>query len=274
MASTRQASSSPRSIRVGIGGWKYAPWRDNFYPSGLPQADELHYASRHVTAIEINSTFYGAQKPATFAAWRDATPDDFLFSVKAPRLVTHRRELATAADAVARFIDGGIAELGAKLGPLLWQFPPGKAFDSADFEAFLQLLPARIGTRTLRHVLEVRHASFMTAEYLAMARRFGCATVYTDSPKYPSFADLTGPFVYARLMRSSARLRAGYAPRALDAWRERALEWSAGGAPADLPRIEQEPPPAAARDVFVYFINGAKERAPAAAAALLSRLAG
>lgn len=260
------------TVRVGIGGWKYAPWRDNFYPTGLRQADELHYASRHVTAIEINSTFYGLQKPATFARWRADTPDDFLFSAKAPRQITHRRRLAEAGAAIEHFIDSGIVELGDRLGPLLWQLPPYKPFEPEDLQAFLELLPARAHGMPLRHVLEVRHDSFMTPEYLALARRLGVATVFTDSPKYPSFADLTGDFVYARLMRSNARLRAGYTPRALDEWHSRVLAWSKGESPADLPYVGGSAAPRQPRDVFVYFIDGAKERAPAAATALLERL--
>lgn len=266
------SGDSGQRIRVGIGGWTYAPWRDNFYPADLPQARELDYASRHVTAIEINGTFYGMQKPATFAKWRAAVPDDFVFSLKAPRYATNRRTLADAGDSIERFINGGIAELGAKLGPLLWQLPPDKTFDPADIAAFLELLPKAVDGRALRHVLEVRHASFMTADYLQLARRRGVATVFTDSTDYPSFADITGDFVYARLLCSNARLKSGYAPKALDAWADRARRWASGGAPDDLPGIAAPPQPAAARDVFIYFINGAKERAPAAACALLERL--
>jgi uncharacterized protein YecE (DUF72 family) len=272
MASKTPGQTKTGAIRVGIGGWTYEPWRDNFYPAGLPHARELEYAGRQVTAIEVNGTFYGLQKPATFAKWRNAVPDDFVFSLKAPRYVTNRSKLADAGDWIERFVDSGIGELDAKLGPLLWQLPPSKAFDEGDLAAFLELLPDSLGGRPLRHVLEVRHPSFMTAAYLELARGRGVATVYTDSSDYPSFADLTGDFVYARLMRSAADVKAGYRPKALDGWAERARRWAAGDAPADLAYIAAPQAPRAPRDVFIYFIDGAKERAPDAARALLERL--
>lgn len=261
-------------IRVGIGGWVYAPWRNNFYPEGLPQTKELEYASRQVSAIEINGTFYGSQKPQTFARWREQTPEHFIFSMKAPRYATNRRELASAGDSIQRFVHSGIAELGPKLGPIVWQFPPTKHFDAVDFEAFLEQLPAQIESLPLRHVLEVRHDSFATPEFLALARRHGAATVFTDSEAYPSFADVTGDFVYARLMRSQKALKTGYAEKDLDAWGQRARQWAAGESPPDLPRIDSAGGRKKRREVFVYFIDGAKEHAPAAACALLQRLCG
>jgi len=267
----RPASASTR-IRVGIGGWTYAPWRDNFYPAKLVQRRELEYASRHVTAIEINGTYYGAQKPATYAKWREETPDGFVFSLKAPRYTTDRARLADAGRTISEFVHGGIAELGDRLGPINWQFPPHKPFEPGDFAAFLDLLPREIEGRALRHVLEVRHASFMCADYVALARRHRVATVFTDSPKHPSFADVTGDFVYARLMRSAADLLTGYAAQALDAWSAHARIWADGGDPADLPRIGEAAPATQARDVFLYFISAAKERNPAAAMALIERL--
>jgi uncharacterized protein YecE (DUF72 family) len=264
-------------IRVGIGGWTYEPWRKTFYPDDLPHSRELEYASRQVTAIEINGTYYSTQKPASFARWRDETPDDFMFSLKASRYATNRRVLAEAGESVERFVGSGLAELGDKLGPIVWQFAPTKAFDPEDFEAFLALLPERLDGRRLRHVMDVRHDSFMDPAYLKLARKYKVATVLTDSDKYPCFADLTGDFVYARLMRSSTANRAGYAPKALQAWTERARSWAEGGEPDDLPRVSDESGPARStaksRDVFVYFINGAKEKAPAAAQAMLARLA-
>jgi uncharacterized protein YecE (DUF72 family) len=267
----RTATDADR-IHVGIGGWTYAPWRDNFYPAKLAQRRELEYASRQLTAIEVNGTYYGAQKPATYAKWRAETPDHFLFSLKAPRYTTDRKVLADAGKTIGDFVNGGIAELGDRLGPINWQFPPYKAFDADDFGAFLDLLPHELDGRTLRHVLEVRHASFMCGEYVDLARRHRVATVFTDSPKYPSFADVTGDFVYLRLMRSESSIATGYAAKALDAWAERARTWSRGDEPGDLPRIAPAPVAAAPRDVFVYFISAAKERNPAAAIALLSRL--
>ena len=261
------------AVRVGIGGWTYEPWRDNFYPKGLAQKLELHYASRQVTAIEVNGTYHGTMKPESFRKWHAEVPDDFVFSLKASRYATNRKVLADAGESVRRFIDSGIAELKDKLGPIVWQFMPTKAFDPEDFEAFLALLPKKEGSRTLRHVMEVRHASFKTPAYLALARRHGVATVFTDSDKFPSFANLTADFAYARLMRSSEKLKNGYAPKALDGWAANARCWADGETPAGLPRVAGEKDVACGkRDVFVFFINGAKEKAPAAAGALIDRL--
>ena len=260
------------SIRVGVGGWTYEPWRDNFYPAGWPHARELEYASRRLTAIEVNGTYYSSQKPATFAKWRDETPDDFVFALKASRFATNRRVLAEAGESVQRFVHSGISELAHKLGPIVWQFAPTKAFDPADFEAFLKLLPAQAAGVPLRHVLDVRHGSFKCAEYLALARRYQAATVFSDSDDYPSFADITGSFVYCREMRTDASLPEGCTPQALARVAACAKLWRDGGEPADLPRIEAVPPATAARDVFIFFISGAKEKAPAAAMALLRHL--
>ncbi|MDM0107520.1 DUF72 domain-containing protein [Variovorax sp. J22R24] len=266
-------SGAGERIRVGVGGWTYEPWRNNFYPAGLPHAQELNYASRQLTAIEVNGTYYSTFKPTTFQKWRDETPDGFMFSLKSSRFATNRKLLATAGDSIKRFLDSGIGELGDKLGPIVWQFMPTKVFDPEDLAAFLELLPRKEGSRELRHVLDVRHDSFRTPEYLALARKHGVATVFTDSEKFPSFADLTGDFVYARLMNSDAKFENGYAPKALDAWADAAKTWAEGGTPAALPRIEDGKAKASrARDVFVYFINGAKEKAPAAAGALIKRL--
>jgi uncharacterized protein YecE (DUF72 family) len=266
-------SKSSTHIRVGIGGWTFEPWRNNFYPEGLPHAQELNYASRQLTAIEVNGTYYSTFKPPTFRKWHDETPEDFMFSLKASRFSTNRKQLSTARDSIARFVESGIGELGKKLGPIVWQFMPTKAFDAEDLAGFLELLPRKEGSRALRHVLDVRHESFKTPEYLALARKYKVATVFTDSPKFPSFADLTGDFVYARLMNSDAKLKSGYAPKALDAWAASAKTWASGGTPATLPHVEENKKGAAtARDVFVYFINGAKEKAPAAAGALIERL--
>ena len=261
-------------IRVGIGGWTFAPWRNNFYPSTLVQKRELEYASRQLTAIEINGTFYGAQKPATYAKWASETPDGFVFSLKAPGHITSRRTLADTGKAIDGFVFGGIAEMGDRLGPILWQLPPFKAFDRADLAAFFDQLPRSIDGRALRHVLEVRHTSFMCAEYLQLARKFNVPTVFTDSDEYPSFADVTGDFVYARLMRSESGVPTGYRADALDTWAARALKWAGGGDPADLARVADAPAVKnpQARDVYLFFISSAKERNPAAAMALLDRL--
>jgi uncharacterized protein YecE (DUF72 family) len=267
-----QPPAAVDGIRVGIGGWTYAPWRDNFYPKGLVQRRELEHASRHVSAIEINGTYYGTQKPATYAKWRDETPEGFVFSAKAPRRIMQSRSLAKSGPQVEDFI-GGIAELGAKLGPLVWQFDAGLRIDQDDFAAFLELLPGEAGGRTLRHVLDVRDPAFVDGAYLALARRNGMATVFTDSREHPSFADITADFVYARLMRSRAAIASGYPDVELRRWAQRAQLWAAGGEPDDLPRIEPAGTAAAKpRDVFVYFISAAKERNPAAAMALLRLL--
>ncbi|HEY4074460.1 MAG TPA: DUF72 domain-containing protein [Herbaspirillum sp.] len=269
-------SKHAKRIRVGIGGWTYAPWRDNFYPAGLAQARELEYASRQVTAIEINGTFYGTQKPATFARWAAETPDDFMFSVKASRYATNRRVLADAGESIERFVGSGIAELGKKLGPILWQFAPTKQFDAADMAAFIAMLPKKADGVPLRHVLDVRHDSFVTPEFFKLTRKFKVATVFTDSEKFPSFADFSTDFVYARLMCSKPGLKAGYSPKALDAWAVRAQDVMAGAMPADadagFPNMSPESKQNVARDVFLFFINGAKERAPAGAMGLLKRL--
>ncbi|HZY17182.1 MAG TPA: DUF72 domain-containing protein [Ramlibacter sp.] len=248
---------SAAQVRVGVGGWTFEPWRNNFYPKALPHSHELRYASRHLTAIEVNGTFYSTFQAPTFAKWRDETPDGFVFSLKAHRSTTHRRELATAGDAIERFLASGLAELGDKLGPIVWPFMPAKAFDPADLEAFLSLLPSELAGRPLRHVLDVRHPSFDCEAYLQLARRHGCVTVHTDSPKWANIVDAQAPFAYLRLMRSQAALPTGYPPQALDDWADGCRRWTAGARP---------------RDAFVFFINGDKERAPAAATALLERL--
>jgi uncharacterized protein YecE (DUF72 family) len=259
-------------IRVGVGGWTFEPWRDNFFPAGWPHSRELEYASRKLSAIEVNGTYYSSQKPATFAKWRDETPDDFMFSLKASRFATNRRVLAEAGESVERFVNQGIAELAHKLGPIVWQFATTKRFEAADFEAFLKLLPTSVAGVALRHVLDVRHESFKTPEYLALARRYRAATVFTDSDEYPSFADLTGDFVYTRMMRTDASLPEGCPPQTFDHLAACAQAWRDGAEPADVPRVEPAAP-GGPRDVFMFFISGAKEKAPAAAMALLKRLA-
>ena len=259
-------------IRVGVGGWTYAPWRDNFYPKGLAQSRELEYASRKLSSIEINATFYRSQSAASFARWRDQTPEDFVFAVKAPRYATHRSVLAEAGDSIERFFAGGIGELGAKLGPILWQFSGFKRFEPDDFGRFLELLPPRLGAVALRHVLDVRHRSFATAEFVELARRHAVAVVFSDTDEFPAFADVTAGFVYARLMRTTAAEPTGYRPDDLAAWAERLKAWERGSEPQDLPRVCKPAAHAAPRDVFAYFISGAKERAPAAACALMSML--
>ena len=268
-------------IRVGIGGWTFEPWRDNFYPKGLKQARELEYASRQVTAIEINGTYYGAQKPESFARWHDEAPDDFVFAVKGPRFATNRKDLSLSAASVERFLTGGVLELKDKLGPINWQFLPTKAFVADDFAAFLKLLPAQLEGRALRHAVEVRHPSFVTPDFVALAREHGVAIVVADSDEHPQIADVTAPFVYARLQRARADEEHGYPAADLDLWADRARTWASGGAPDDVSTAvaaqanqkKSEPMlKKLTRDVFVFMINGHKPKAPAAAAALLERL--
>jgi uncharacterized protein YecE (DUF72 family) len=259
-------------IRVGIGGWDFKPWRGEFYPAGLPQARELEYASRKLTSIEINGTFYRTQKPESFRKWAGETPDDFVFSVKAPRYATHRRVLAEAGESIKLFFDSGVLELGAKLGPILWQLHPNKKFEPEDFAAFLELLPARIDGRVLRHVIEVRDTSFVDPAFIALARKAAVAIALIDSDKHPLIADPTADFVYARLQRTSEKVKTGYGPTALEHWAKRARVWEEGGVPKDLRTIESEAPAKKRRDVFIYMISGAKERAPAAAMALMEQL--
>jgi uncharacterized protein YecE (DUF72 family) len=261
-------------IRVGIGGWTFEPWRETFYPPDLPARRELEYASRQLTAIEVNGTFYSTQTPATFAKWHDETPDGFRFAVKAVRYATNRRVLAEAGDSIDRFIGSGLARLGDKLGPVLWQFAPTKQFDAGDFGAFLKLLPRELAGRPLHHVLDVRHGSFMAPEFLDLARAHGAAVVITDSPKFPSFANLTADFVYLRLMQCESERATGYAPEVLDAWAACARCWAGGAEPHGVPKVagDTAAPGGSPRDVYMFMINGAKERAPAAAVEVLKRL--
>lgn len=267
-----QRAQATDGIRVGIGGWTYAPWRGLFYPEGLVQRRELEHASRQLSSIEINGTYYGTQKPATYARWREETPEGFVFSAKAPKRIMQARSLAATGPQIEDFL-GGIGELGDKLGPVVWQFEAGQRIDPDGFAAFLQLLPPRLGERRLRHVLDVRDEAFVDADYLALARRHGMATVFTDSPAHPSFSDLTADFVYARLMRSRADIASGYPAHEIAAWAARARQWARGDEPSDLPKLVPGlRAPSRPRDVFVYFIAAAKERNPAAAMALLREL--
>jgi len=272
MAKREQAPAG--AIRVGVGGWTYEPWRGTFFPAGLAHDRELAYASRQLTTIEINGTYYRTQKPESFAKWRAETPDDFVFSVKASRYSTNQKVLANAGESIERFVNSGLFELGEKLGPVVWQFMATKRFDADDFGAFLALLPREIRGLPLRHVVEVRHESFRAPAFLALARRHGVATVFADTDEYPSFADLTGDFVYARLMRTRSDIETGYAADDLERWATAARLWAAGDEPDGLPRIEPPRAAGAPRDVFLFMISGAKERAPAAAQALIARLGG
>ncbi len=262
------------SIRIGIGGWTFPPWRGTFYPAGLAQKRELEHAAGVLTAIEINATYHGTQKPASFANWARTAPDGFVFAVKASKYCTNRKILAEAGESIERFVGSGIVELGDRLGPILWQFMATKKFDPADFAAFLSLLPARQDGVALRHAVQVRHASFAVPEFVAMARAAGVAIVFADAADYPAIADVTGDFVYARLENAVEAVPTGYDDAALDRWRDAAREWAAGGVPDGLPYVETAALERMARDTFVFFINGAKVRAPAGAMALIDRVGG
>ena len=241
-------------IRVGIGGWTYEPWRGVFYPDDLPQKRELEFASRKLTSIEINGTYYSSFKPASWAKWRDETPDHFVFAVKASRFCTNRKELAGAGESVARFFDQGMHELGDRLGPINWQFMGTKKFNAEDFEGFLKLLPHEVKGLPLRHALEVRHPSFADRRFYDLARRYNAAIVFADDEDFPAIEEATADFTYARLMRTKEDVETGYTKPELDNWAKRARAWAKRG------------------DAFVYFISGAKVRAPAAAQALIGRL--
>ncbi|WP_179214204.1 DUF72 domain-containing protein [Paraburkholderia caledonica] len=260
------------NVRIGIGGWTYAPWRGTFYPEDLTQSRELEYASRHLSSIEINGTFYGLQKPASYEKWYQETPDDFVFSLKAPRYSTNRKVLAEAGETIERFFASGVLLLKQKLGPINWQFAPTKKFDREDFEAFLKLLPASIEGIKLRHAIEVRNDSFKTPEFISLARKYKVAVVLAGDSEYPQIADITAPFVYARIMGTTDKQAKGYATKTLDAWVERARQLAAGTTPADLETCAEPPAKAVPRDVYLYVISGFKERNPAAAMALIERL--
>jgi uncharacterized protein YecE (DUF72 family) len=258
-------------IRIGIGGWTYEPWRGTFFPDKWPHKRELEYASRQLTAIEVNGTYYSGFKPATFAGWAEVVPDDFVFTLKASRFCTNRKVLAEAGESIARFTGQGIVELGPKLGPILWQFMATKKFDAQDFGAFLKLLPTEQDGVALRHTVQVRHDSFHVPEFVDLCRAANVAIVYADSPDYPAIADITADFVYARLENTVEAEPTGYSPEALDRWATVAKGWAAGDAPAGLPYFGN-PPVKAARDAFIFMISGAKVRAPAAAQALIARV--
>jgi uncharacterized protein YecE (DUF72 family) len=242
-------------IRVGVGGWNYAPWRDNFYPKGLVQARELEYLGAHLTATEINATFYKLQKPESFAKWRDAVPDHFRFAVKGSGYCTNRKNLAEAGEGILKFLRQGLVELGDKLGPINWQLKGTKQFDADEIAAFLALLPKSHEGVTLRHAIEARHDSFDDPAFFDLARKAGVAVVVAESEKFADFAQADGPFVYARLQRCRAEEAGGYPAAEIAGWAQEARSWARDG-----------------REVYAFFISGAKERAPAAARLLIEAL--
>ena len=241
-------------IRVGIGGWIFEPWRGTFYPEGLRQKDELAYVGQHLTATEINATYYSTQKPATFAGWAKTVHDGFQFAVKASRFCTNRRVLAEAGESIAKFTQQGLVELGDRLGPILWQFMPTKTFDAGDFAAFLKLLPDSVDGVPLRHAVEVRHESFDDPAFFDLAKRAGAAVVHADHPEYPALQGHDVGFSYARLMRTREEEPTGYSASEIRRWAGEAREQAARG------------------DVYAFFISGAKVRAPAAAQAMIVAL--
>lgn len=242
------------TIRVGIGGWVYPDWRQTFYPPGTTQKRELEYASRAVTAIEINATFHRLQKPESFRKWRDATPEGFVFAVKGSRYITNRSDFSTAGESMGKFVDQGIAELGDKLGPINWQLAATKRFDADQIARLCDALPEQAGGIRLRHAIEPRHESFADPAFAALMHERGIAVVLGESPKFPRIEVASGGFSYARLMDTQPEIETGYPPAALDGFAAQAKDRAKDG------------------DVFMFFISGAKERAPAAAMALIERI--
>jgi len=241
-------------IRVGIGGWNYEPWEESFYPPKLAATKQLEYAASKVTTIEINATFYRTQSAASFKKWASATPEGFMFSVKAPRAAVQRKDLREAAQSIEWFFNSGVGELGSKLGPIFWQMAPYKKFDLAEMTAYFDMLPEKLGKAKLRHALEVRHASFTDAAFLNLAKARNIAVATVESEKHPLIAAPTADFAYARLELTQADEPTGYSKSALKKWLKTARDWEKSG------------------EVFLYFISGAKERNPAAAMAMLELL--
>jgi len=243
------------AIRIGIGGWTYPPWRGVFYPDKLPQAKELEFASQALTAIEINATFYGRQKPKSWETWEKVAPEGFQFAVKGSRFCVMKTKLAEAGEGLSGFFAQGFAALGPKLGPILWQFTHYRRFDRDDIAGFVNLLPEKLDGITVRHAIEPRHHSFNDEKFFELCRARNIAIVFEDSDEYPCIEADTADFAYARLQRMSDEVETGYDKAALDGFATRARQWQKAG-----------------RDAYIFMINGAKVRAPAAALALQERL--
>lgn len=258
-------------IYVGVGGWDFDPWRESFYPPKLPKAGQLEFASRELTATEINATYYKLQKPELFERWAKMVPDGFKFAIKASRFCTNRKALCEGGESIEKFCSQGFTELGDKLGPILWQFMGTKKFDPADFSGFLDLLPKSKNGVPLRHVVEPRHDSFRTPEFIQMAREAGVGIVFADADDYPCIADVSGDVVYARLQRSQEDVATGYDEADLTHWAQTARGW-ASGETIDVGCVAVEPAPVKPRDTYIFFISGAKVRNPLAAKALIERL--
>lgn len=282
-------------IRVGISGWNYAPWRGVFYPPKLAHAKELAYAAGLFSTIEINGTFYSLQRPTSFARWAAATPDDFVCSVKGSRYITHMLRLRNAEQALANFFASGLLLLNSKLGPILWQFPPNFAFDARLLEEFFQLLPRTTGeaatlgrrhdsrlegrahtetdsNRPLRHAIEIRHDSFLSRDFIRLLRRHRIALVCADTVSWPRLVDATADFVYCRLHGSRELYASGYGPKSLATWADRIAAWATGNPPSGKRISPFSPTEACPHDVYIYFDNDMKVRAPADALSLERRL--
>jgi uncharacterized protein YecE (DUF72 family) len=290
-------SSLAGQIRIGISGWRYAPWRGKFYPEGLKQKDELAYAARRFRAIEINGTFYSLQPSGNYRNWVEQTPDDFIFALKGPRYITHMLRLRGVETALANFLASGMLLLGPKLGPLVWQLPPNFQFDAERLEAFFRLLPrdteaaskmarrhdrklkeravvAIDRKRPLRHALEIRHDSFVTPDFIRLLRKYRVALCCADTVEWPRLMDVTADFIYCRLHGSEQLYASGYDDRDLNTWASRIAAWSRGGQPEDGEYAAPgDPPKRSRRDVFVFFDNDMKVRAPVDALSLSTKVA-
>jgi uncharacterized protein YecE (DUF72 family) len=291
----------PGHVHIGISGWRYGPWRGTFYPEKLAQARELEYASRKLDTIEINGSFYSLQTPASYRSWRDATPDGFVFAVKGGRFITHLKRLRDCAAPLANFFGSGVLALQDKLGPVLWQLPPSLKFDAALIEEFFALLPrttaaaaalgrrhdarlkrGRVWTRIdadrpLRHTLEVRHDSFVDPAFVRLLRKYRVALCVADNARdWPVLEDVTADFVYCRLHGHTQMYASGYSSAALDRWADRIAAWRRGSQldGANLAAPGLAPARRRSRDVYVYFDNDAKIRAPYDAMNLAARIHG
>jgi uncharacterized protein YecE (DUF72 family) len=283
-------------VRIGISGWNYKPWRGIFYPSKLAHKKELAHAASLFPSIEINGTFYSLQRPSSFIRWVQETPDDFVFSIKGSRFITHMLKLRNVEQALANFMSSGLLALGPKLGPILWQFPPSFSFKSEVIEAFFQLLPADTDAaaelagrhdermagrafteggkrRPMRYAMEIRHPSFQTPEFIALLRRYNVAMVCADTVEWPRLMDVTSDFIYCRLHGSEVLYTSGYDDAALDTWAARVATWACGGEVEDGDRASSKPArKRGSRDVFVYFDNDVKVFAPNDARGLAERV--
>ena len=284
-------------VRIGVSGWRYAPWRGNFYPKGLPQARELAYAAHKFSSIELNGSFYSLQRPSNYAQWAQQTPPGFVFAVKGSRYITHMLRLRNIDAALANFFASGLFELGAKLGPFLWQFPPNMQFDRARFESFFKMLPRTTNAaaelalgrdrrlkgreslqpaanRRLRHAIEVRHQSFVDPAFIALLRKYRIAWVVADTPRpWPLFEDVTADFIYIRLHGATELYKSRYTPEQLDGWAECIAAWASGSQPRGARLISPEPAPERqSRDVYCYFDNTDKLHAPDNARELMRKL--